>query len=268
MKTIDVHTKISSILKEHPDALEAIISISPRFNKLRNPLLRKIMASRTTISTASKIGGCSVEDFFEKLKPLGFEIDDTKIAQADADIQVPDFMKKINAETLVELDVRAMLEGGNDPFQLILQKVNALQANQILKLINTFEPLPLIQILEKKGFQTYSETISENLVNTYFYNTSKVQLADDMVKPTQEEWDKMLEMYSGKLIKIDVREMEMPLPMLTILDELEKLPPLTALYVFHKRIPVFLLPELQERKFHYLIKELSDAEVHLIIYPS
>lgn len=75
MNTINANTKIAAILKQHPDALEAIISISPKFNKLRNPLLRKLMASRASISMASKIGGCSVNDFFEKLQPLGFVID-------------------------------------------------------------------------------------------------------------------------------------------------------------------------------------------------
>lgn len=60
----------------------------------------------------------------------------------------------------------------------------------------------------------------------------------------------------------------MPLPMLTILDELEKLPQTDALYVYHKRIPVFLLPELKDRKFEFRIKEISDGEVHLLIFKS
>ena len=67
MLTINANTKIGALLKESPDALEAIISISPKFNKLRNPFLRKVMASRATINMASKVGGCSVNDFFEKL---------------------------------------------------------------------------------------------------------------------------------------------------------------------------------------------------------
>ncbi len=66
MISINANTKIAYLLKQHPDALEAIISISPKFNKLKNPLLRKLMAGRTSISMASKIGGCTVNDFFEK----------------------------------------------------------------------------------------------------------------------------------------------------------------------------------------------------------
>ena len=73
--TINANTKISALLKQHPDALEAIVSISPKFIKLRNPFLRKLMAGRTTIAMASRLGGCSVNDFFSRLQPLGFEID-------------------------------------------------------------------------------------------------------------------------------------------------------------------------------------------------
>ena len=83
---------------------------------------------------------------------------------------------------------------------------------------------------------------------------------------TQEDWDVRLKSFENKLAYVDVRKLEAPLPMLTILDELEKLEPENALYVYHKRIPVFLLPELQEKKFDYLIKEISDDEVHLLIF--
>ncbi|WP_462239030.1 DUF1858 domain-containing protein [Ferruginibacter sp.] len=61
--TINANTKISSLLKYNADALEAIVSISPKFTKLRNPILRKVIAARTSIAMASKFGGCSVDDF-------------------------------------------------------------------------------------------------------------------------------------------------------------------------------------------------------------
>jgi hypothetical protein len=74
---INSKTKIADLLKFHPDALEAIITLSPDFKKLRNPVLRKLMAGRTSIGMASKIGGCKPEDFFEILKPLGFVSDNS-----------------------------------------------------------------------------------------------------------------------------------------------------------------------------------------------
>lgn len=62
---INEKTKIAALLKYHPDALETIVSIAPDFKKLRNPILRKLMAGRTSIAMASKIGGVRPEDFFK-----------------------------------------------------------------------------------------------------------------------------------------------------------------------------------------------------------
>jgi hypothetical protein len=266
MKPINVRTKISYLLKESPGALEAIISISPKFNKLRNPILRKLMASRTSIANACKIGGCQVNDFFEKLKPLGFEIDETVAPETQEKAPRPEFMDHISAENLAVLDVRAMLDAGKDPFKLIMEKINNLKEKQVLQLINSFEPTPLIQILEKKNFQTYVEAIDPNLVHTYFFNPKGVELASATTTNTQEDWALKLKKIGDNLATIDVRQLEAPLPMLTILDELEKLGPEKALYVYHKRIPVFLLPELREKNYDYLIKEISDGEVHLLIF--
>jgi len=175
-------------------------------------------------------------------------------------------MENLKEENIVELDVRPILDGGKDPFQLILNTVNDLKSSQVLKLVNSFEPTPLIQILEKKGFKTYSETMSDYLVYTYFYNTEAIKMAEPIVKNNKEDWNHILENYKNNIVYVDVRELEAPLPMLTILEELDRINPEKLLFVYHKRIPVFLLPELQERKFDYLINEISDNEVHLLIF--
>jgi len=266
--TINANTKIAAILKQHPDALDAIVSISSKFEKLRNPLLRKIMAGRTSLAMASKIGGCSVNDFFVKLQPLGFEIDSTaQVIEKPAD-KMPEVFTTLKKEQIVILDVRPVLAAGNDPLNLILEKVNSLEAGKCLKIINTFEPTPLIIMLEKKGFVTYTDTISDELIETYFYKKSDNKNEINPVVNASGGWDEIMQQYNNKLQTIDVRAMEMPLPMLTILDALEKLPSNHALYVYHKRIPVFLLPELAEKKFDYRIKEISDGEVHLLIFKS
>ncbi len=266
MSVINANTKISSILKQSPEALEAIISISPKFNKLRNPLLRKLMASRTSISMASKIGGCTVDDFFEKLQPLGFEIDTaTQQDGADQETPVPAFMKNVKPENTVELDVRPILDAGKDPLRTINEKAMELTPGQTLKLINSFDPIPLIQLLEKQGYESYSNIIDENTVYTYFFKTDKAK-SKAKVEDTGEGWEESLKRFEGRMKTIDVRELEMPLPMLTILDELENLPADMALYVYHKRIPVFLLPELRERKFEFRTNEIGDGDVRLFIF--
>lgn len=267
MKSINANTKIAYLIKAHPDALEAIISINSKFQKLRNPLLRKVLAGRTSIAMASKIAGCKVSDFFLKLKPLGFEIDTDTALVEEKRKSLPAFITTLTKDQIIDLDVRETLASGKDPLNLILDKVKSVQTGQALKIINTFEPVPLIKMLEKKGFVTYADVISNDLVETYFYK--KLDNEGIEVAPAENAnhgWGEVLQRFDDKLVTIDVRALEMPQPMLTILSELDKLPEESALYVYHKRIPVFLLPELTDKKFDYRIKEITDGEVHLLIY--
>jgi uncharacterized protein (DUF2249 family) len=263
---INAQTKISAVLKQHPDALEAIVSLSPQFEKLRNPLLRKLMAGRATIAIASKIGSCTVDDFFQKLKPLGFEIETGNIITDNGSKDLPGFMKNLSESNITELDVRPILSAGTDPLQHILEKIKALPSGHVLKIINTFEPTPLNRLLEKKGFEYAVITKKDALIETYFFK--KADTADPIiqVEKTQDDWERITNRFASKMQTVDVREMEMPLPMITILEALEKLPKDMALWIFHKRVPVFLLPELAERNYAYSIKEISHKEVHLIIF--
>ena len=261
MMTINANTKIASLLKHNAAALEAIVSISPKFTKLRNPILRKVIAARTSISMASKLGGCSVDDFFKKLQPLGFEIDQAAVVmkKENENKPVPGFVN-IGADKMIELDVRSVIESGKDPLDIIVKKVKTLETGSVLKIINSFEPTPLMHLLGKQGFESYAETISDDLVNTYFYKKSGINvLAENKETDHSKGWDEILNRFKGKLETIDVRALEMPLPMHTILEALETLSMDKALFVYHKRIPVFLLPELEEQQFSYRIKESCGA---------
>ena len=127
MLILNAKTKISAILKQQPDALEAIISISPKFEKLRNPLLRKLMAGRASVGMASKIAGCSIQDFYNKLTPLGFHVDASTVDEAENEKQIPDFLVNINPAQISELDVRPVLKDDKDPLNIILEKIKSLQ---------------------------------------------------------------------------------------------------------------------------------------------
>jgi len=267
--TINANTKIAFILKQNAKALEAIISISPKFEKLRNPLLRKVMAGRTSLAAASKFGGCSVDDFYQKLQPLGFEIDMETKAVEEKKRPVPQFITALTKEQLVVLDVRPVIASGSDPLNIIMEKVKTIEPGRILKIINTFEPTPLILMLEKKGFETYVDEINKNHIETYFHKTlkSKPEALTKAVTAAND-WEQVEKKFAGKIQKIDVRHLEMPKPMLAILEALDHLPQDEGLHVYHKRIPVFLLPELAQRGFEYRIKEIADGEVHLLIFKS
>ena len=51
---IDKNTKILTLLREYPHLLKVLTDISPEFNKLKNPLLRR------TLGRLAKIGRAHV----------------------------------------------------------------------------------------------------------------------------------------------------------------------------------------------------------------
>lgn len=264
---ITANTKIAAILKHNPAALEAIISLSPKFEKLRNPILRKLMAGRASVSMASKIGGCCINDLFLKLQPLGFDADATVLVIAEEKRQAPDFIRSLTPDEIVILDVRPVIASGKDPLNIILERFKNLQPAQVLKLLNSFEPTPLMLLLQKQGFNSWANEVDDNLVETWFYRKPAIsESVAALATSSSQHWDEVLAKYNNRLQTIDVRGLEMPLPMMTILEALDGLVAGTALYVYHKRIPVFLLPELAQRNFEYRIKEVREGEVHLLIF--
>lgn len=178
-------------------------------------------------------------------------------------IKVPSMIDKKN---IISFDVRALISGGTDPFKEIMHKVKELEENQTLEIINTFEPIPLINVLKSKGFISEVER-KEDLVHTYFKKVEAIELSDseDTTCATENNFDDIYKTYIGKMEHIDVRHLEMPEPMTTILEKLETLSEGFCLSVDHKKVPQFLLPVLKERNFEIFYNKINENHIQLLI---
>jgi uncharacterized protein (DUF2249 family) len=264
---INKDTKISRILKENPESLEAIASINKHFRKLRNPVLRKMLASRVSIADAAKIGGVSPTVFFEKLIAYGFE-PEFELDEINTNTENTIEMEKFEKENVVQMDVRPTIKAGNDPFKEIMASIKTLPDNAVLQIINVFEPIPLINNLRDKGFMSFTERPTEGEVHTFFKRTaqSKTEETPDIQHTDLSSFELKAAEFGGNIKTIDVRDLEMPMPMATILEEVEILPEGHALFVHHKRIPQFLLPELKKRDYTILSNEVDENNLNLLIY--
>ena len=168
---------------------------------------------------------------------------------------------------IVSLDVRPVLSGGSDPFLLIMETLKKLKEGQTLQIINTFQPLPLITKLEQSGFKSWTEQPESGVFHTFF---KKDKATEKEIEPALMEerlkFDALYKTFLGKLKSVDVRHLEMPEPMTSILEALEQLPKGFALFVDHKKVPQFLLPELEERNFEIHFKKRSIDHLQLLIF--
>ncbi|MEN8250536.1 MAG: DUF2249 domain-containing protein [Bacteroidota bacterium] len=260
------NTKISHILRENKDAIDTIASINKHFKKLKNPVLRKVLAPRVTVKDAAKIGNVSVNEFLKKLESIGFEAiydDETKTESAPKSDN-----PKLDQTRIVVLDVRPIINSGGDPFSKIMDTIKTLKDDETLKIINIFEPTPLIGILEGKGYKIWTEEIDVDEYHTFFTKEARSSHQEIVAEMPLAEgsFEDKLASFGGNLKEIDVRHLEMPEPMVTILSELESLPDKHVLLVNHKKMPQFLLPELKNRNYKVMSKDIEEGFLQLIIY--
>ena len=266
---IDVNTKISHVFRENKDAIDTIAGINQHFKKLKNPVLRKVLAPRVTIKDAAKIGNITTTEILQKLEAIGFEVVYDDQTMAETSQEANESSKPIEAIlNIVRLDVRPTIASGADPFKEIMGAIKKMADDETLEIINVFEPTPLIQILKGKGYKTWTEKIGEEEYHTYFTKVSDSSHEEIVAEmPIVEgSFDEKLATYGENLREIDVRLLEMPEPMVTILSELATLPEDHVLLVNHKKIPQFLLPELKNRNFKLMSKDIEEGLVQLIIY--
>jgi len=260
-------TKISKIITYDKQVIDVIASINKHFKKLKNPILCKMLASRVSVADAAKIGGISTNEFLNILKNNGYDVElESDNKNKIETKQQASTMKK---DKLVTLDARPILAGGVDPFDEIMKTLKTMSDDQTLLIINTFEPLPLLNILKKRGYNFETQRPEAGIVHCYIRKSDEA--ISDQPAPAEEKeqsFEDLEKQFAGKMKTVDVRQMEMPMPMVTILEELEKLSEGEALYVYHKRLPQYLLPELENRQFKLAEKKIDEDNLELIIYKS
>lgn len=261
------NTKISRILRENNDAIETIASINQHFMKLKNPVLRRVLAPRVTVKDAARIGAISINAFLEKLEKIGFEVvyENENLQEQTA---VQKHSEPKDPSKIILLDVRPTINSGADPFKEIMGAIKGMKEDETLQLINIFEPLPIIQILQEKGYKTRTDKISDSEYHTFFTKETKDSHEEIVANmPISEgSFEEKLVSFGGNLKEIDVRLLEMPEPMVTILKEIETLPDDFVLLVNHKKVPQFLLPELKSRNYEWMYKEVEPGLTQLLIF--
>lgn len=275
MENITAKTKISELIKANSKSVDAIASLAKPLEKLKNPILRKIMASRVTIGEVAKMGGTTVEEFKRVLLPLDFTFkEEVSTNEETTSESKPKWLQQANKADIDFYDVRPIIDNGADPLKEILGRFKTTEPGKILCIINNFVPTPLIHLLkQEKAEDTFVETINDKEFNTYFLKKEKEErqsseTAEEKLQMNDEEsFDEICSQFTKHQTKeIDVRELEMPGPMELILSELQELPAGNALYINHKRVPVYLLEELADKNYQVHINNREEGNVKMLIF--
>ena len=259
--------------------VDIIAAHAPHLAKLRHSPMRRIMAKVTTVSQAARLCGIPADALVRELnEALGIEapLDSRDAAvvdvpgvslEASAAGAGPSARPAFARGVAVELDVRDDLRSGREPFSRIMAAIARLESTEVLLLRTTFEPVPLLAVLAKRGFMHYSEQYAPEDWSVWFHRSSSTEAsghgAEDLT-PAEAP----METIGSELteVRLDVRGLEPPEPMVRTLEALEVLPAECALLHVNVRVPQLLLPILRERGFDFEIEEPTPGEVHVRIW--
>ena len=166
---ITPQTKVAELLDAFPQLEEKLISLSPAFKKLNNPILRSTIAKVTSLEQAASMVGIRTDDLILQLKSLlGItDADDkAKIEARESEYlldegSLPDWYNK--GVITGRFDATAALDKGDNPLRSVNDLARELENGGILEIRSLFVPVPMLEILKGKGFEVFSIKRGEDI---------------------------------------------------------------------------------------------------------
>lgn len=156
------NSRLSEALAAHPDVLEFIISLNPHdFNRLRNPLLRKVMPPRITLGRIARMVDMPTRELVEKIHDIAgikekYKEVAPEIALPESSAEPPEWLWQADLERIKWVDVLSIDEIGGDPMPPINIAVNGAHQGEIICIKHKWEPQPLFDIWAARGFEFWS----------------------------------------------------------------------------------------------------------------
>ncbi len=157
------------------------------------------------------------------------------------------------------LDVRDELRAGRHPLPQIRAAANDMKPDERLRVIATFEPIPLIQLLRGKGLGFQSRQIGPEHWEIDFSRdlpTAGPISSGPAMAPCCS---------AAGMVDVDARGLEPPEPMIRILSAYETLAPGGSIHALTDRRPMHLLDALAERGASADSRELPSGGWETII---
>jgi uncharacterized protein (DUF2249 family) len=161
-----------------------------------------------------------------------------------------------------DLDVRPILREGGEPFSVIMAAVAALAPGQPLRLLATFKPLPLFQVLGARGFEAAAREIGggdwEVIFTPADVPSPQKAAGTPVVSGVDQNWPE-------PEFELDLRDLDPPEPMVRALECAESLAVGRTMAALLPREPVFLLEELNQRGHPWRGAFLPDNGYRIIV---
>ena len=312
--------RVSTVIGRDESLIDVFVSLSPAFERLRNAGMRKVMSRLVTVEQAARMAGVDAQELVSRLNAHGtdaaaddgsgsaapragaearaanvthgdtaanvdsYTTEDRNVMSSDAGTR-PEALERVAPEHVVELDVRAELRAGREPFSLIMAALRTVPDGGVLCVRAIFEPVPLYAVMKRQGLEHWTERLADDDWRVWFHPPAAEAAAGDATAgdatpggAVRGAIDAALPGHAPEtsareaaadaeqdVVILDVRDLEPPEPMVRTLAALEQLPEGATLLQINVRVPQFLLPLLEERGFTYDVREQEPDLVRVFI---
>jgi DUF438 domain-containing protein len=135
---IGANTKIDDLLKEYPFLEDFLVTLSPKFKGLKNPIMRKILGKVATLSKVADIGGLDLDNFIEALtNEINRQTGKTTTSDKSAPDGVSDALSDPAERQAALKEIIKALHAGEDMAvlkQRFTQLIRGVEASEIAKM--------------------------------------------------------------------------------------------------------------------------------------
>ncbi len=155
MSTLEINrsTKVGELIENFPQMEQVLMEISPIFQKLKNPMLRRTVGKIASLEKVAEIGGIPPIQLVNQLRSV---VGQPPIEVDDVESKMPVVTQNshgLQGEPVEVIDGVAMLDRGEHPLGHIQQRMREIEKGQFLLLVTNFKPQPLIEAMEGQGFK-------------------------------------------------------------------------------------------------------------------
>lgn len=242
---ITAQTRVSDALSQRPELRDILPAFHPMFERLRHPVLGRVLPRLVTVADAARIAGVDLDALVAVMNlPAGAQPPVAETRPRTAAQPAPAWLDPARE---VVLDVRPILDRGEEPMRAIFDALRGLSDGEVLTVLAPFEPVPLVGLLARQGWAAHIRWEGDRCHATFGRGVAKTR--DGAV----DFAERLVHGEMGWVL--DVRGLEPPEPMRLVLAAIEGHLPLLVL---HHREPSLLLPLLAERGLTAQIEHRED----------
>ncbi len=255
-------TKIADAIKEYPQLKEFLISLSPKFEKLKNPMIFKLVSKWATFHDASRISGLSICELLHSVNRfIGTEEELIK-SSPECIKRIREELKKEekkeeplpiwirNTKRIIQIDVT---HRDDFFFPEVYSAIKKLNENEVLLIINSFYPSPLISILSEEGYDYFLKKDENQEIFELYIKGNKKEILSD--------WHKIKENFDV----LDVRGWRED-PFTTIIKKANETPEGDGFKIIQYFYPEPLINMIKPLGFDVLVEKKNPLEHHVYFY--